>query len=251
MSRGGRLGAALLFNALFVSCCIISFTTWWYRIQIKSSISTDTTYFSWTFSRFENGLTPGKIVESNYKDYNWDTIANVCASSLGLLTVSCAFGLLSFLLQVITLGTKNKGTKISGGIFLILAGLLMLASFFQYIRIGNGFQDDLPECKVLNLPNIIPTNSPSSSTTGSTTSPWYYDSDDYLNSPDHLDRKEVTADNIEITSGFEKLYCQSFNGHNDKLVAGTNIRWGPFVGWYILVPGFVFAVVSSLCTFLA
>jgi len=265
MTKGSTLGAALLFNALFVTCFLISVTTHWYRIRIESSISTDTTYFWWTFSRFENGLTPGKIVESNYKSYHWDNIANVFNVSLGLLVAGVAFGLLSFLLNVITIGTKNRGTKISSAIFILLGSIFMMISLFQFIRIGTAFLDDLPECKILNIPIITPTTS-TTSTTGGTTSPWYYTTSTTSSAynfimEDEQQRQDAATttisrdtelpDHIDITSGFEKLYCRSFNGHNDELLIGTNIRWGPYIGFYVLTGGTVFGIIASIITFLA
>ncbi|KYQ89632.1 hypothetical protein DLAC_09597 [Tieghemostelium lacteum] len=52
-----------------------------------------------------------------------------------------------------------------------------------------------------------------------------------------------------FTGETTEIYCNKFMGSKDGTL--SDLTWGPYVGWWVLIGGILFGVLSSICTFLA
>jgi len=204
-----KLGCGLIFNFLFISCCVISFATAWYKITTTSNNNEVNSYFHWTYARRENDATPTIIVEQDYTDQGYDKIQNVFNASLVLLTIAGFIGLVVLVLQVIGMSIASKILKIIAGILLLLATAAVVVSFLQFVRINKAFDNDLPECNgvAINIPGLS---------------------------------AEINL-NLSNSTG----YCDKFRGSQD------NLKYGPYLGWYIMIGSIAFGFLSSIASFCA
>ncbi|KAF2076531.1 hypothetical protein CYY_002145 [Polysphondylium violaceum] len=209
MGRRVKLGGAIIFTFLFISCCVISLATSWYKIQTSSNGNEVTSYFSWTMVRRENTVTPTIIIEQDYSDQGYDKIQNTFNSSLVLLVIGGFIGLVVLVLQVIGMSISSKVLKILSGILLLLATAAVLVSFLQFVRINKAFDNDLPECNdlAINIPGMS---------------------------------AEINL-NLSNSTG----YCDKFRGEDD------NVKYGPILGWYIMIGSIAFGFISALASFCA